>query len=257
MSATKRSLTRREFLKAAGTAAFVTSAGGAIAACTNIPTAPAPAPVEEEAAAPAPAAETVPVVLAIQAFAHDALKPVIAPWEEKTGIKVMLESGPTTGQEMMTKYAPAFQSSTSPVDVLSVDDVSGPAFARAGWVLPLDDIIPQETWADFPESFLPPPDQDPFHSYDGKRYRVPHEFAVGYFWHRKDWFDEKGITAPTTWDEFVQIGKEFTTDPVGHHRRMKKPGLTFVYLAYLTAQARRGHLASTRVRPRGSSTAMT
>jgi ABC-type glycerol-3-phosphate transport system substrate-binding protein len=122
--------------------------------------------------------------------------------------------------------------------VVSVDDVSGPAFARAGWVLPLDDIIPAETWADFPESFLPPPDQDPFHSYEGKRYRVPHEFAVGYFWHRKDWFDEKGITAPTTWDEFVQIGKEFTKDPVwGTTEGMKKPGLTFVYLAYLTAQA--------------------
>jgi ABC-type glycerol-3-phosphate transport system substrate-binding protein len=194
--------------------------------------------VPEVAAEAPPAAEAKPVVLAIQAFAHDALKPVLAPWEEKTGIKVMLESGPTTGQEMMTKYAPAFQSSTSPVDVLSVDDVSGPAFARAGWVLPLDDIIPQETWADFPESFLPPPDQDPFHSYEGKRYRVPHEFAVGYFWHRKDWFDEKGIKAPTTWDEFVQIGKEFTKDPVwGTTEGMKKPGLTFVYLAYLTAQA--------------------
>jgi len=244
MSAKRNSLTRREFLKVAGTAAFAASAGSVLAAC--VPAAPAPAAPAAATTAPA-AATAVPavvaptskeVVLAIQAFAHDALKPVIAEWEQKTGMKVTLESGPTTGQEMMTKYAPAFQSKTSPVDVISVDDVSGPAFSRAGWVLPLDTVIPAETWADYPESFLPPVDQDPFHSYEGKRYRVPHEFAVGYFWHRKDWFDEKKITAPKTWDEFVTIGKEFTKDPVwGTTEGMKKPGLTFVYLAYLAAQA--------------------
>ena len=67
---------------------------------------------------------------------------------------------------------------------------------------------------------------------------MPHEFAVGYFWHRKDWFDEKKIAAPKTWDEFVAVGKEFTKDPVwGTTEGMKKPGLTFVYLAYLAAQA--------------------
>jgi ABC-type glycerol-3-phosphate transport system substrate-binding protein len=214
MSAKRNSLTRREFLKVAGTAAFAASAGGVLAAC--VPAAPAPAAPAAATAAPA-AATAVPavvaptskeVVLAIQAFAHDALKPVIAEWEQKTGMKVTLESGPTTGQEMMTKYAPAFQSKTSPVDVISVDDVSGPAFARAGWVLPLDSVIPAETWQDYPESFLPPVDQDPFHSFEGERYRVPHEFAVGYFWHRKDWFDEKKIVAPKTWDEFVAIGNE-------------------------------------------------
>jgi multiple sugar transport system substrate-binding protein len=238
MSAKRNSLTRREFLKVAGSAAFVASAGGLLSSCTPAPAAPAATPVPA-AATPVPAAPAGKnVVLAIQAFAHDALKPVIAEWEQKTGNKVTLESGPTTGQEMMTKYAPAFQAKTSPVDVVSVDDVSGPAFARAGWVLPLDDVIPAETWADYPESFLPPADKDPFHSFEGKRYRVPHEFAVGYFWHRKDWFDEKKIAAPKTWDEFVQIGKEFTKDPVwGTTEGMKKPGLTFVYLAYLAAQA--------------------
>ena len=153
MSAKRNSLTRREFLKVAGTAAFAASAGSVLASC--VPAAPAPAAPAAATAAPA-AATAVPavvapaskeVVLAIQAFAHDALKPVIAEWEQKTGMKVTLESGPTTGQEMMTKYAPAFQSKTSPVDVISVDDVSGPAFSRAGWVLPLDSVIPAETWA--------------------------------------------------------------------------------------------------------------
>lgn len=225
--AKQRELTRREFLQLAGMAA----SGAVLASCA--PATPvAPAPV----ATVAPAKKTL--VLAIQAFAHDALKPVIAEWEQQTGHTVILESGPTTGQEMMTKYAPALQSGVSAVDVLSVDDVSGPAFARAGWMEPLDDIIPAETWADFPETFLPPVDQDPFHSFEGMRYRVPHEFAVGYFWYRKDWFDERKVAVPTTWDSFIEVGKEFTADPVwGTTEGMKKPGLTFVYMAYLAAQA--------------------
>jgi trehalose/maltose transport system substrate-binding protein len=214
----KRGLSRRDFLKLVGTSVVAASASGVLQACGG--------------------AEKVTLTLAIQAFAHDAMKPVIEAWEAKTGHTVVLESGPTTGQEMMTKYAPAFQSETSPVDVLSLDDVSGPAFSRAGWLEPLDDVIPAETWGDFPPSFLPPVDEDPFHSYEGKRYRVPHEFAVGYFWHRTDWFEDQNIEVPATWDEFVEVGKHFTSGDVwGTTEGMKKPALTFVYIAYLAASA--------------------
>ena len=237
-------ITRREFLKTVGAGALAASAGTVLAGCAPAATpTQAPAPTNPPEATKPAAPTTVPskpkeVTLAIQAFAHDALKPVIAEWEAKTGNKVILDSGPTTGQEMLTKYAPAFQSNTSPVDVFSVDDVSGPAFTMSGWLEPLDSIIPAETWADYPPSFLPPVDQDPFHSYQGKRYRVPHEFAVGYTWYRKDWFDEKKLQPPKTWDDYVAVGKEFTKSPVwGTTEGMKKPGLTFVYMAYLAAQA--------------------
>lgn len=236
-----KTLSRRDFIKLIGAGAVVASAGGILEACagaapTAAPPTAAPAAATAVPATIAPQGKTL--TLAIQAFAHDALKPVISAWEQKTGNKVVLDSGPATGQEIVTKYSPMFQSSTSSVDVLSIDDVSGPAFARAGWLLPLDDVIPKETWDDFPPTMLPAVDKDPFHSFEGKRYRVPHEFAVGYFWYRKDWFDAKNLKVPTTWDDFVQIGKQFTQGSVwGTTEGMKKPGLTFVYLAYLAAQA--------------------
>jgi hypothetical protein len=245
----RKNLSRRDFLKLAGISVAAASAGGLLQACapTTGPAPAAPAAAATAAPAAAAAAATAPAVvqstgktvtLAIQSFADDALKPVIAQWEQKSGYKVNFESGPASGQEMVTKYAPAFQSGTSSVDVLSVDDVSGPAFARAGWMIPLDGVIPAETWADFPPNMLPPVDQDYFHSYEGKRYRVPHEFAVGYTWYRKDWFDDQKVAVPKTWDDYVQVGKTFTKDPVwGTTEGMKKPGLTFVYLAYLAAQS--------------------
>lgn len=112
-------LTRRGFLKWAGASLAAASAATVLGACGQQPEpteAPAPAEptaaVSEPTAAPAPA-EAKTLVVAIQAFAHEAMEPVLAAWEAKTGHKVTLESGPASGQEMLTKYAPQFQSGTS------------------------------------------------------------------------------------------------------------------------------------------------
>ncbi|MCL6509072.1 MAG: extracellular solute-binding protein [Anaerolineae bacterium] len=233
-------ISRRQLLKAAGLAAGSLSISAGLGACAPPPAAAPqqPAPPAQPSPTEAPASGTVSktLLLAIQGFAHEAMKPVLAKWEEKTGHKVTLESGPVTGNEMITKYAPAFQSGVSPVDVMSDADDSGPSFYRAGWMEPLDEAIPQETWDDFPESFKQ--QIEVWHSFDGKRYRVPHEFAIGYTFYRKDWFDERKIEPPKTWDEVVTIGKEFTNPPVfGTMEALIKPALAFVYIAYLTAQS--------------------
>lgn len=230
-----RRFTRRQFLKAASvTAPGIALAAVSIAGCAVPPTAPTrqQAPVET----PSVPQGGKTLVLAIQGFAHEAMKPVLRTWEEKTGNKVILESGPVTGNEMITKYTPAFQAGVSPVDVMSDADDSGPSFYRAGWMEPLDDVIPKSTWDDFPEIFNK--QIEVWHSFEGKRYRVPHEFAIGYFFYRKDWFDERNLTPPKTWDELVEIGKEFTNPPVfGTMEALIKPGLMFVFIAYLAAQS--------------------
>jgi ABC-type glycerol-3-phosphate transport system substrate-binding protein len=149
-----------------------------------------------------------------------------------------LEGGPVSGNEMLTKYSPAFASGTSPVDLFSDADDDSPTFMRAGWVMPLNDIIPAETWDDFPPSMKD--HIDGFLSIEGVRYRIPHEFAVGYFFTRKDWLDEKGVTTPTTWDELVAVGKEFTDAENGIWGTtdgLIKPALLYVYIAYLAAQS--------------------
>jgi hypothetical protein len=100
----KKNLSRRDFLKLAGASAMAVTAAGALQGCV-VPTVP-PTTAPAEAPPPAEEAEGVTLTLAIQAFAHDAMKPVLEEWEGMTGNTVNLESGPTTGQEMMTKYAP-------------------------------------------------------------------------------------------------------------------------------------------------------
>ncbi len=177
------------------------------------------------------------VVMAVQEFAHDAIKAVLPDFESATGLTVTLEGGPASGNDMVTKYSTAFAANNSPVDVFSDADESSPIFTRAGWLLPLTDVIPQATWDDFPESFKSQIEK--FHSFEGVPYRVPHEFAISFFWTRKDWLDEKGLTAPATWDDVVETGKAFT-DPAtgvwGTTDGLLKPGLLYVFVAYLAAQ---------------------
>ena len=213
-------ISRREFLKTAGLAA----SGVALAACTKRTSAPSPTP------------GTKTLVMAIQSFAHDAMRPVLDAWTEKTGHQVKLVAGPATGEGMIAEYAVSFQAGTSPVDIFSDVDDSSPTFCRAGWIEPLDDVIPQETWDDFPKIFNS--QIESFNSYEGKRYRVPHEFGIGYFWYRQDWFDGQGIQPPKTWDEFVEVGKAYTHNGIsGTLEALIRPGLMFVYLGYITAQA--------------------
>jgi multiple sugar transport system substrate-binding protein len=181
------------------------------------------------------AAEPLHVYLA--PFAQDAVKKVLPEFESQTGLTADFEGLPSTsGTDTQTLLATAYAAGNSPFDVVSDSDEGGPLFMRAGWLMPLDDIIPQETWDDF----LPPmlPVIELWHTYEGQRYRIPHETAVGFFFNRQDWYDEKNVKAPTTWDEMVEVGKVFTdaaNGVWGTTDGLKKPGLLAVYIAHLAA----------------------
>jgi multiple sugar transport system substrate-binding protein len=220
----RRSVSRRAFLRLAGVA--VSSA--ALAACTPQATPGSPS-------APNPTGRKT-LKLDIQSFAHAGLRPVLDAWTDRTGHAVELVAGPPTDEEVIARYASAFRAGTSPADVISVSDGAGPGFYRAGWIEPLDDAIPQATWDDFPRLFNS--QIEVWHSYKGQRYRVPHEFGMSYFWYRKDWFDQQNIAPPKTWDEFVRVGKQFTRGSVwGTLEGLKRNGLVWVFMAYLTTQA--------------------
>lgn len=231
MSTESKRINRRDLIKTGGAVAGGLVLGTSLASGASAKPIYAPARIKQRSQS---GGKTL--VLAIQGFAHDAMKPILAEWETATGNTVTLESGPVSGQEMITKYAPAFQSESSPVDVFSDADDSSPTFMRAGWLEPLDTAIPQATWDDFPESFKG--QIETWHSLEGKKYRVPHEFAIGYTFYRKDLLDAKNVKAPTTWDEVVSLGKELTAPPVyGTLEALIKPGLMYVYIAYLAAQS--------------------
>ncbi|HZG56187.1 ABC transporter substrate-binding protein [Paenibacillus sp.] len=71
-------------------------------------------------------------------------------------------------------------------------------FAEAGYVLDLSG----EAWADKIN-----PGANKFVKYDGKVYAAPMGLGTSGVWYNKDMFKELGLTAPTTWTEFVEVSE--------------------------------------------------
>jgi ABC-type glycerol-3-phosphate transport system substrate-binding protein len=60
------------------------------------------------------------------------------------------------------------------------------------------------------------------------------------WWYRKDWFDEKGVAVPTTWEEVAAMGEVFTDKDNGvwaTEDGLIKGAFLNVYLAWITLQA--------------------
>ena len=94
-------------------------------------------------------------------------------------------------------------------DVALMDSVWVAEFARAGFILPLEDVAP--LWTSRVEAEL----AEPFPravAIDGSLFAVPEEGNIAGVWYRTDLLDGP---PPDTWDEFLQIAE--------HARRYEKP----------------------------------
>lgn len=178
----------------------------------------------------------VTITYAVQAFSHDAIRPIVDEFTAETGIEVVLESGPATGQDLLTQLVPAFSSGTSPYDVIDADDPAGAALVAGGWLAPLAEDVTAEYEADLSEGMAE--GHELWNIQDGETYRLYHAWELGYYWVNQPLLDEYGVSAPTTWDELESVGQELADQDVYVFAdAASQPGLTFVYLAYLTAQA--------------------
>lgn len=176
------------------------------------------------------------ITYAVQGFAHEAIEPIIAEFTEETGITVVLEDGPASGQDLLTQLVPAFSSGTSPYDVIDADDPAVAALIAGQWLEPLGDDVTADYLADLSEGMLA--SHEEWNVVDGESYRLYHNYELGYYWVNEETLGEYGVETPTTWDELEAAGEVLKAD--GKYifaDAAAKPGLTFVYLAYLTAQS--------------------
>jgi hypothetical protein len=102
-----RQISRREFLRQAG----IATGSAIIAACGPLLGEPAPKPTSLADREPKT------LVLAIQSFAHAAMRPVLDDWAARTGHQVKLVDGPAEGREMIARYTPEFQAGRFTVDL--------------------------------------------------------------------------------------------------------------------------------------------
>lgn len=95
-------------------------------------------------------------------------------------------------------------------DVASVQTSWLPEFAIRDALLPLDDYLADSELADLINKGAI--DFNKKIVLDNKLYGIPYTQNLDIIWIRKDWFEDAGVKAPETWDEFFAAAKSMTKD---------------------------------------------
>ena len=164
-------------------------------------------------------------------FKHkEYLLQVLQQFTAQTGVKVnyLPEIG-NTPQKLTTYLASGY----SGFDVIWIDDLMTATFANAGFLEPLEGVIPHDRVAHVPPALVD------VGTYNGHLYRIPAHMDVVAFVYRKDLFDQQGLTAPRTWQELIKVGQQLTKGGRYGLGIAAKNGLTVLYneLCYYMQQA--------------------
>jgi ABC-type glycerol-3-phosphate transport system substrate-binding protein len=229
---------RRDFIRMAGLAA----ASGTLAAC-GVPATEAPVATK----APPVAATTVPagvkggkVRIAVGGWAEQNIKDLLAVTEftKKTNIDVEVVLRTDTKETELARLSSAVQAGDTPYDILDFEDELTTTLSQAGYMLPLNDLISQEVWNDLSPAMKAY--TDVWSAKDGEVFRMIHNWEMPYWFYRKDWFEEKGVEVPKTWDDVKALGSVFTDEGAGvwaTEDGLIKGAFLNVYLAWITLQA--------------------
>lgn len=241
----KKKITRREFVRIAG----LTATGAVLGACgapSSEPTATSEAvqAAATEAVTEAPTVMTPRTVrIAVGGWAEESTrdwlsKPMFTEFTEQTGIDYEIVLRTDTKETELARLAAAVQSNDSPYDIIDFEDELTTSFSQAGYMEPLDGLLPSNFWDDFPAAMKDY--SDVWSTHNNELFRVIHNWEMPYWFYRKDWFDERGVAIPTTWDEVKAMGEVFTDEGAGvwaTEDGLIKGAFLNVYLAWITLQA--------------------
>jgi ABC-type glycerol-3-phosphate transport system substrate-binding protein len=236
MSQNKK-ISRRDFIKLAG----LVATSGTLAACgaqaTEAPAATEAPPVATSAPAVAKGGK---VRIAVGGWAEQNMKDLLEVTEftEKTGIEVEVILRTDTKETELARLSSAVQADDTPYDILDFEDELTTTLSQAGYMLPLNDLISQEVWDDLSPAMKAY--TDVWSTYNGEVFRMIHNWEMPYWFYRKDWFDEKGVEVPKTWEDVKALGEVFTDEASGVWASVDgliKGAFLNVYLAWITLQA--------------------
>ena len=150
--------------------------------------------------------------LTVTAFAttdYDPIRRALYKEFETSHPGVSIEYHPIQAIEYYNKLNLQFLAGTAP-DVVFVENVYFPQFARPGYFVPLDPFIEKDKGfdvTDFHEVGLK------MYQFEGKQYCLPGNLAVFVLFYNKDMFDADGIAYPDeTWDwaKLLEVAKQLT-----------------------------------------------
>jgi len=129
--------------------------------------------------------------------------------KENPGITLRDETLPASTDEQHQFYAINLEGKSADFDVVSLDVIWVPEFARAGWLRDLTNILPEGKRKDF----FPGPMEAV--TYKNTVYAIPWYIDAGVLYYRKDLLDKYKFTPPKTWQELVKAAQYITSKEKG------------------------------------------
>ncbi len=117
------------------------------------------------------------------------------------GISVRDETLPASTDEQHQFYVTNLEGGRADFDVFSMDVIWVPEFSRAGWLMDVSDILPQEERLDF----FPGPIRAI--SFDNRIFAIPWYIDAGLMFYRKDMLAKYGYSPPEKWADLVVISR--------------------------------------------------
>jgi multiple sugar transport system substrate-binding protein len=130
---------------------------------------------------------------------------LFAGFTKQTGMPVNYIPLPPVFADDVQKLTTYLSSGYTGIDVLWLDDFMTASFSTAGWLEPLESVIPRETITAIV------PGLNKLSTYNGHLYRIAANFGAVLFFYNKTLFAKAGVSVPGTWQELVKVGKTLTT----------------------------------------------
>jgi multiple sugar transport system substrate-binding protein len=135
---------------------------------------------------------------------EEALKNMTEEFEEKTGIKVVIDL--MGNQDMKPKLLSLMQTKSPDYDIVQFDYSLLPFCVESGWLVDITDWVERDKAEVQPEDFHPALLQS--HAlYENRWYGFPLHVNSGAFFYRTDIFNEMGFKAPTDWEDVIDKAK--------------------------------------------------
>jgi multiple sugar transport system substrate-binding protein len=123
------------------------------------------------------------------------LKQMSQEYKDTTGVSIEVETVPVL--QTWTKVTTAIKAG-KPYDFITFGQVTEPLLlAEEQKIVPLTNLIRDVGEADFGPRALT--------LYQNDYWMYPYDYNFNYLFYRKDWFAEKGLQVPNTWDEFLHV----------------------------------------------------
>lgn len=124
--------------------------------------------------------------------------------EENPGITVKDETLPAATDEQHQFYVINLEGKSADFDILSMDVIWVPEFARAGWLRDISPLLPKNER----DRFFPGPIQAV--TFKDKVYAIPWYIDAGLLYYRKDLLEKYDMRPPITWTELVKTAQFIT-----------------------------------------------